>query len=411
MLKVYFAVNESGVNYWRGKIPYYELERRGLCEIRKFNVYDYSGEQASADIAWADVIYMPCATGIETLIEMTNYIKAKKAVVVDYDDNLFDCHPFNPAYATLGLYPITLNNPDGTVIDLWKDQRHGFSLNDNRKRFYAHVDILTVANQVTTTTNSLKRSLMENVTRDGSYFNVIPNAIDFKTFKPFDKRIRPKNVFRIGWAASDSHVVEARFVTRVIKELENRRSDFQFVILGNIEKMRFFTKELRHKIEWHEFTDLSVYPLKLASLELDLGICPLEDHSFNISKSALKWSEYSAMKVPSVVSNLDPYDCVADRVDGLKAKDEVAFADRICELMDSEQLRNKIATNAYERNLKDFNIETVSDRWAEVFERAHLLPHKVTYGGEPIKPLEDKTVTLSNMPLNVKRELSMNGAR
>lgn len=409
MLNIYFAVNESGVNYWRGKVPAWALMRKGLANIKMFSVYDYNKAQVEKEVGESDVIYMPCATGMDALLEATHYIRNNKAVVIDYDDNLFDCHPFNPAYATLGLYPVTITNSDGTVTELWKDQRHGFSLDDNRKRYYAHVDLLTVANQVTTTTINLKNTLKENVERDSDYFNIIPNAIDFNVFKPFDKRVRSHKKLRIGWAASDSHIVEGRFVMRVLKILSERRSDFEFVILGNMEKFRFVAKD--QPVEWHEFTDINVYPLKLASLELDLGIIPLENHSFNMSKSALKWTEYSAMKIPSVMSDLEPYNCVRDGIDGMKAHNEEAFVDKIEAMMDDAHLRNKIANNAYERNQEDFNIDKVCYQWLDVFERAHILPHKISFKGEILKPLDDRQIHLKDQPINVHRDLSMNGVR
>jgi glycosyltransferase involved in cell wall biosynthesis len=409
MLKVYFAINESGVNYWRGKIPAWELKRRNLCDVKMFNIYDYSQAQVEQEMGEADVIYMPCAAGMEALLEITAHIRNKKAVVVDYDDNLFDCHPYNPGYATLGLYPVTVNNSDGTVVELWKDQRHGFSLPDNRKRYYAHIDILHTANQVTTTTEKLKSALLEYVERDTRYFNIIPNSINFDIYKPFEKRIHSRDKIRIGWTASDSHIVEGRYIMRVLNELKKRRSDFEFVILGNVEKLRWVEKESGFNVEWHEFTDINVYPLKLASLEFDIGIVPLENHSFNLCKSALKWSEYSAMKIPSVVSNLAPYDCVNDGIDGLKAKSEIDMADKIEALMNDSILRNKIATNAYERNRADFNIEHTCLKWLDVFERAHLLPHQVMYKGEPLKTLDNRELILSGQPMNVHRDL--NGKR
>lgn len=407
MINVYFAVNESGVNYWRGKVPGWALKRKGLANVNMLNIYDYSPEQVEKEVSESNVIYMPCATGIETLIQITAYLRNKQAVVVDYDDNLFDTHPYNPAYATLGLYPVTITNSDGSVVELWKDQRHGFSLEDNRKRYYAHVDILNTANQITVTTEKLKGTILDQCSRDESFVNIIPNAIDFNVFKPFGKRVHSKDKIRIGWAASDSHIVEGRYVMRVINELKLRRSDFEFIILGNIEKLRWVEKESNFNVEWHEFTDLSVYPLKLASLNLDIGIIPLENHSFNLSKSALKWSEYSAMMVPSVVSNLAPYDCVEDGVTGMKANSEIEMVDKICELMDSPQKRAEITLNAYEKNRQDFNIDTVCLKWLEVFERAYMLPHKVLYKNKPLEEFHSEPLNFTGLPLNVRRELNV----
>lgn len=409
MINIYFAINESGVNYWRGKVPFYALQKHKLANVKRFNIYDYDEASVMRDMEWADVIYMPCATGMESLVEITQHIGRGKAVVVDYDDNLFDCHPYNPAYANLGLYPVTITNSDGSVVDLWKDERHGFSLKDNRKRYYAHIDILSVANRITTTTRTLRDNMLEYSARDVSAFDINPNAINFDVFKPFDKRIRPHNKVRIGWAASDSHIVEGRFIMRVMKKLREKRSDFEFVILGNMEKFRVIAQDM--PVEWHEFTALEVYPLKLASLEFDIGLIPLENHSFNVSKSALKWSEYSALKIPSVVSDLAPYECVRDGIDGLKAKNEDEFVEKVEALLDSEALRREIAQNAFERNYADFNIDKVCYKWLDSFEKAHLIPHNVTYQGKPLKAITDEAIQLANQPMDVKLGLALNGAK
>ena len=195
---------------------------------------------------------------------------------------------------------------------------------------------------------------------------------------------------------------------RVLKMLSDKRDDFELVILGNMEKFRVIAKDI--PVEWHEFTALEVYPLKLAALEFDIGLIPLENHSFNLSKSALKWNEYSALKIPSVVSDLAPYDCVTDGVDGMKAKDETEFAQKIEALMDDAVLRKKIAQNAYERNRADFNIDKICYRWLDAFEKAHLLPHTVTYNGEVLKPLTQEVVNLANAPLDVLSEPMLKGA-
>ena len=122
------------------------------------------------------------------------------------------------------------------------------------------------------------------------------------------------------------------------------------------------------EMEYHQFVDLSIYPLKIAALNLDIGICPLVDDEFNNHKSQLKWSEYSALKIPSVCSNLPPYECVEDGKTGYLAKDPDEFVDKLSLLIDNETLRKEIAENAYAKNFADFNLEKNAHLWVKFYQ-------------------------------------------
>lgn len=387
-LKVFYAINESGTAFWRGRLPAKALMRRDLCDVRLINLYKHEGKEVEDMLLSSDVAFMQSPCGIECTLEFVKLFQLGKASVADFDDNLFDCHPLNPGYATLGLHDVDITLPDGTKESLWKDERMGFSIKDNTKRFCSFIDTLLVANTVTTTTNYLRNELVESSSKDADDFRIIPNAIDFNMFRPFPTKRLDHSKLRIGWTASDSHILEGRMVMQIIQELYKRRSDFTFVILGNVEKLRKVAGVF--PVEWHQFAPLEVYPMKLASLEFDIGICPLENHTFNKSKSALKWSEYSAMKWPSVCSNIEPYWTVRDGTDGLLASNVEEFVDKICLLMDNEQKRRKVAEAAYERNLADFNIDRVCEAWLETFERAYFREptRTLTYKGEPLERLK-----------------------
>jgi glycosyltransferase involved in cell wall biosynthesis len=59
--------------------------------------------------------------------------------------------------------------------------------------------------------------------------------------------------------------------------------------------------------EFHEPVKLEDYAAKLASLDLDLAIAPLEDIPFNHGKSHLRLLEYGVMGYPVVCSDITPY--------------------------------------------------------------------------------------------------------
>ena len=59
--------------------------------------------------------------------------------------------------------------------------------------------------------------------------------------------------------------------------------------------------------EYHDFVPIADYPAKLASLNLDLAVAPLEIHPFNESKSNLRLLEYGVLGWPVICTDIYPY--------------------------------------------------------------------------------------------------------
>jgi glycosyltransferase involved in cell wall biosynthesis len=229
----------------------------------------------------------------------------------------------------------------------------------------AQEDLFKIVDGVTVTTEELKNKYIEENPQLEKIIEVIPNSIDFSLFRPFPKKDTGK--VRIGWVTSSSHLNEIWIVRDVMKRIFEKYGDkVIFVQQGDLtEFKKVFTPE---QMEFHNFIDLGMYPLKFASLNLDIGICPLVEDEFNKHKSQLKWSEYASMKVPAVCSNIEPYHCVEDGKTGYLAKDTDEFFNKLCLLIDNKELREIMGQNAYDKNLKDFNLETNARRWVKFYE-------------------------------------------
>jgi hypothetical protein len=66
--------------------------------------------------------------------------------------------------------------------------------------------------------------------------------------------------------------------------------------------------ELRPYVyEYHDMVPFEQYPAKLASLNFDLAIAPLEINAFNEAKSHLRLLEYGILGYPVVCSDILPY--------------------------------------------------------------------------------------------------------
>jgi glycosyltransferase involved in cell wall biosynthesis len=360
-MKITFAVPYSGCAYWRCHQPAKMIKKLGLAEVRH-----YEPEMGDVDVdgllGWGDVIVQQSSMGIEQVAMAAKLKELGKTVVGDYDDLSFSVSPFNPAYKTMGLNDVKIKH-NGEEKYLWEDGKDGFSIKANYFRYKSLQDMLAVLDLVTTTNRYIKNEY----SKFSNNIAILPNSIDFNLYKPFPKK-ENKQV-RIGWTASDSHYSEIWMFKRIMRKIFNKYGDkVRIVLLGNLfEVSQEFQKD---SYERHDFIGLDTYPLKQASLQLDIGLCPLDNIPFNRAKSQLKWSEYASLRIPSVCSKLEPYDCVEDGVTGMLATTEDEFFDKICALIEDIKLRKTISDNAFEENYINYNLEKNAILWVEAYEQA-----------------------------------------
>lgn len=104
---------------------------------------------------------------------------------------------------------------------------------------------------------------------------------------------------RIGWAGGASHTGDLEMIVDVVKEFAG---EVEWVFFGMCPpKLRPWIYEFHHGV------DLSLYPAKLASLNLDLALAPVEDNLFNSCKSNLRLLEYGACGIPVICSDVECY--------------------------------------------------------------------------------------------------------
>lgn len=104
---------------------------------------------------------------------------------------------------------------------------------------------------------------------------------------------------RVGWAGGASHIGDLELLYPVVKALHK---EVDWVFFG------LCPESLRPYIhEYHRGVELDFYPSKLASLNLDLALAPLEYHPFNEAKSALKILEYGILGYPVICTDIATY--------------------------------------------------------------------------------------------------------
>ncbi|WP_336366995.1 glycosyltransferase [Marinobacter sp. C2H3] len=104
---------------------------------------------------------------------------------------------------------------------------------------------------------------------------------------------------RVGWAGGMGHTGDLELIADVVRDLAD---EVEWVFFGMCpESLRPFVAE------YHDGIDIQDYPRKLASLNLDLALAPLEDNLFNRCKSNLRLLEYGVCGYPVICSDVLPY--------------------------------------------------------------------------------------------------------
>jgi GT2 family glycosyltransferase len=170
---------------------------------------------------------------------------------------------------------------------------------------------------------------------------------------PRAERTKP----RVGWAGGIGHTGDLELIADVVRDTAG---EIDWVFFGMCpDSLKGVVKE------FHPGVPLDQYAAKLASLDLDLAVAPLEDNPFNDAKSHLRLLEYGILGYPVICSDLTPYQGdfpvtrVANRYrDWMRAIRE-ALADRDALRAQGDALRDKVRA--------DWVLEDHLDRWMKAW--------------------------------------------
>jgi glycosyltransferase involved in cell wall biosynthesis len=192
---------------------------------------------------------------------------------------------------------------------------------------------------------------------------VIPNAIDFQVWDALKKpKKRVDKKIRIGWAGGGSHVKDLEFILPALNNILNSHKNVEIHLLGGAPTSFLNNPRIHTQVKWHS---IDKYPQAIRDLDLDIAIAPLRDNAFNRGKSNLRWLEYSALKVPTVCSRVEPFKCVDDLKTGLLATEPEEWEDCLFRLINNASLRKKIGVSAYEKVKNDYNAEKVAKLYSK----------------------------------------------
>jgi glycosyltransferase involved in cell wall biosynthesis len=154
---------------------------------------------------------------------------------------------------------------------------------------------LGIADRVIVTTQALAeelRGMADDV-------RVVPNYLDEAIWGGLQSQRGVSGKPRVGWAGAQQHLGDLEILQEVVRETAD---EVDWVFFGMCpEFLQPYVKEIHNPVTFGK------YPQKLATLNLDLAVAPLEHNRFNESKSNLRLLEYGVLGWPVIASDIVPY--------------------------------------------------------------------------------------------------------
>jgi glycosyltransferase involved in cell wall biosynthesis len=224
------------------------------------------------------------------------------------------------------------------------------------------IEFIKKVDYVSVSTQELKNHYLEF----NSNVHVLPNLIDERKWNfPIIKNT--SKIITIGFYGNRGHIEDVKMIEEAILGIARKYgSRVKFVFVGCItDKLRSmkhitFIEPNFHYLNW---------PQRLAQLQLDIGIVPLVNTKFNRCVSAIKWFEYSALKIPVIFSDVIPYnELIIDSETGLLVNDDPdSWSKALDKLIQDKKTRKQIAKNAKDTVYSNFTLSAKAHVYREFF--------------------------------------------
>jgi glycosyltransferase involved in cell wall biosynthesis len=344
--------------------PLLKLQELGLAETMTLKDYEVHTEEATQRMMEADIVLFQRPSDKNWFDFIKICQKNGKFIVIDYDDDPFNTHPMNPFYQYSGIKEYSYKWENGQVDWLWKDGENGFSIDRNIEWQDMFKACLRKADMVTCTTDILK----ETFSKYNNNVKVLPNLVDLKIFRRYNL---VKNEVRIGFQGGYSHYPDVWMIKDAILEVVNKYQNVKFVFMGDFRHAEMWQGIPTSKFEFHQWSQYNTFPYVLPLLNLDIGLAPLVNNTFNWNKSNLKWHDYTMGGAATIASNIPPYsntmkdgeDCIL-----VTSEKKEEWVEAISRLIENEQMRKDMNEKSYQRILNEYDADKNAHLWVDAYK-------------------------------------------
>jgi glycosyltransferase involved in cell wall biosynthesis len=233
---------------------------------------------------------------------------------------------------------------------MYSDKNPGTDNRSRKKRFRRTVKLANIV----IAGNSY---LAEHVRRFNPSVVVLPTGLDTGAYK-LQNLPKKDDKIRLVWIGSHYTLKYLAEIKPVLEEIGLR---FENVVLRIICDHFFDLKNMIvEKRRWSPQNQISDL------LSSDIGLAPLPDDQFTRGKCGFKILQYAAAGLPVVASPVGVNsEYVRDDVTGLFATNTREWFDRITQLIENRQLREKMG-EAGRTSVKNFDVSVIGKQLAEL---------------------------------------------
>ena len=170
---------------------------------------------------------------------------------------------------------------------------------------------------------------------------------------------------RVGWSGGASHYEDIYSIKDQLNQAL-RKYQFTLVFAGH-DFSGIIDEDLRHLVETHSWIPFLGHSYHIMSLAIDIAIIPLADLPFNQYKSPIKYFEFSALKIPSVISNITPYKEVINFDNAYPYKND--FYKQLELAIKDSDLRKTRGENAYKLVYNNYNSKDWSNKQLQIYKK------------------------------------------
>ena len=340
---LFLQTNNPGVVWYRMYQFAQKMSDLGLAHCRMFpdwtpndvlmkdweNEYKNIMPSLTMMLDWCDIVifqYIHSAKGLSLVQAMRDL----KPTFMEADDNFSQVSYESIAYDS---------NMPGYAQDIWATRQ------------------LIESHGAVTTTEYLKK----HYSQWNQNVYVIPNCIDFELWDKY--KCHSNERIRIGWIGGDTHQGDLKIVRDVLYEILDKYPKTEvYIVCGNPPTDWKNHDRLKLISKW---VPIHEYPKLVKDLSFDIGIVPLRDHVFNRGKSNLKYLEYSACRIPTVASNVEPF---KKDFEGFLCNSDEDWMECISKLIEDEDLRLGMGNLAYYSVKDNFNVIGISFQYVNMIE-------------------------------------------
>ncbi len=191
----------------------------------------------------------------------------------------------------------------------------------------------------------------------------IPTIIDFEKYKT-NLYIKKNRTFTVVWIGTPS---TSSYLMGIIPILNKLKDEININI-----KLIGADKNLLNQLNC-EFVEWDINSEVHEISECHLGIMPLHDTMWELGKCGYKILQYMSLKLPVVASPIGVNkEIIKDNFNGMLAKNDEDWYNKIKILIDKPSLYNKISTNGYKTAKENFDLNLYKELYLKNIKKNNL---------------------------------------